>query len=239
MPKNRASRSHPAKQATYQLVMLGVLTAMCTAVSLLTLRPVQTIKLTLSFLPVSIAALLYGIPGAATVAGLADIIGCLVQGMGFPFPPITLTEMLSGCVFGFFLHGKVRLWRIAAAAAVTQFCISAFVTPCWLHLLYGMNYPTLLVSRIPQILIMFSGEMILLPLLLGRIQRLDLRKLAPGATVPRSKKMLSPPLSEKKKNETEAFSAKATVPECATAPEMDDTAPSPKEKRPVSDSTCT
>lgn len=168
------------KASTVHIAVLGLLTALATALALFTIRPNESIKISLTFIPVAIAAYIYGPVGGGTVAGLADIIGCIVKPSGMIYPPITLTEILIGVIFGLLLHKNRRFPRIALAAGITQLIISAFVTPLWLHLLYGMDYVLLLWTRIPQLAIMVSAELIVIPLILKTLEKINIEKLLPG-----------------------------------------------------------
>ena len=178
MSKNRSSGSGiNIRQTTIHLTVLGILTALCIVIAMFTIRPNDSIKISLTFIPVVIAAYIYGPAGAGTVAGLADIIGCIIKPHGMIYPPITLTEIAVGIVFGLLLYKKWSFIRVLFAAGITQLLISAFVTPLWLYFLYGMNYATLLVTRIPQIAIMFTIELIVIPIMLKTMDRINVRKL--------------------------------------------------------------
>ena len=54
--------------------------------------------------------------------------------------------------------------------------ISAFVTPVWLNMLYGTDYITLLIARIPQILIMTAIELTAVPLIIKTLDKTVLIK---------------------------------------------------------------
>ncbi len=179
MNKNpEKSKKFNIRQSTSNLAVMGILTALCTVIAVyLTIRPNSSMKITLTFIPVVIAAYLYGPIGAGTVAGMADIIGCILNPHGMIFPPITATEILVGIVFGICLYKKRNLPRIIISVAVTQLCISTFITPIWLYMLSGMNYLTNLYIRIPQILIMVSIEMIIIPATLKLLEKLKNAKV--------------------------------------------------------------
>ena len=49
--------------------------------------------------------------------------------------------------------------------------LSAFITPVWLHMLYGTDYIALLIGRIPQILIMTAIEMTVIPLMMKALDK--------------------------------------------------------------------
>lgn len=178
MRKNRTSGSGiNIRQTTIHLTVLGILTALCIVIAMFTIRPSDSIKISLTFIPVVIAAYIYGPAGAGTVAGLADIIGCIIKPHGMIYPPITLTEIAVGIVFGLLLYKKWSFLRVLFSAGITQLVISAFVTPLWLYFLYGMNYETLLVTRIPQIIIMLTVELIVIPIMLKTMDRINVRRL--------------------------------------------------------------
>ena len=165
------------RQTTIHLTVLGILTALCIVIAMFTIRPNDSSKISLTFIPVVIAAYIYGPAGAGTVAGLADIIGCIIKPHGMIYPPITMTEIAVGIVFGLFLYKKWSFIRVLFSAGITQLIISAFVTPLWLYFLYGMNYTTLLAARIPQILIMLTIELVLIPVMLKTMDRINVRRL--------------------------------------------------------------
>lgn len=170
------------KASTVHIAVLGLLTALAAILSLFTIRPNESIKIALTFIPVVITAYIYGPVASGIVAGLADIIGCIVKPSGMIFPPITLTEIAIGVIFGFFLYKKRSFLRVALAAGITQLVISAFVTPLWLNLMYGMDYVLLLGARIPQLAIMLSIELILIPLMLKTLDKINVHKLLPKIT---------------------------------------------------------
>ena len=149
MPQNNV------KKTTQMIVTLGILTASCIVISMFLTIHTDVIKLTFTFIPIMIAARLYGPVGGGLVAGLADIIGVIIQPLGF-YPPIMITSIVVGVIFGFIFMKKYSFPRIIIAAVISELIISLFVTTLWLHLLYGTTYLTLLLARIPQILIMLA-----------------------------------------------------------------------------------
>lgn len=164
------------KESTVKIAVLGLLTALTTVLSMFTIRPQPSIKISLTFIPVVIAAYIFGPVGSGLVAGLADVIGYIVKPTGMFFPPITLTEIAVGLIFGFLLYQKRSFPRIALAAGITQLIISMFVTPLWLYFLYGFNYFVTIAGRLPQIAIMLAAELVLIPLILKSLDKINVRK---------------------------------------------------------------
>lgn len=165
------------RQTTITLSTLALLTALLIVISMFCTIKTEIVNITLTFIPVVIAARLYGAAGAAAVAGLGDFIGWVVRPLGAFYPPITVTAMIVGVIFGLFLKNSSSFLRILASVLITQFIFSAFVTPIWLHLLYDYPYFPTVIARIPQILIMTAIELIVIPIMLKALDKIKAAKL--------------------------------------------------------------
>ncbi len=163
------------RQTTIAMSTIAILTAALIVISMFCTIKTETIKISLTFIPVVIAAKLYGVKGGAAVAGLGDIIGWIIRPMGPLFLPITFTEIAVGIVFGLFLKKEFKFHKAAVAVSIAML-ISAFVTPVWLNMLYGTDYITLLIARIPQILIMTAIELTAVPLIIKTLDKTVLIK---------------------------------------------------------------
>ena len=158
------------RQTTIALSTIAILTAALIVISMFCTIKTETMKISLTFIPVTIAARLYGVKGSAAVAGLGDIIGWIIRPLGPLFLPITFTEIAIGVVFGLFLYKNVKFSKIAIAVSIAML-LSAFITPVWLHMLYGTDYIALLIGRIPQILIMTAIEMTVIPFMMKALDK--------------------------------------------------------------------
>ena len=125
------------------------------------------------FIPLVMAGILFGPVPAAIVAVLADVLGALLFPTGAYYPPLTLTSLLVGLTYGFFLHKisfkvkSVSDWiRIIACVVVRQGIWALLLQSYWLSLLYGTTYKQCLVTRIPQVLILAAVEIIFIPILI-------------------------------------------------------------------------
>ena len=101
--KNRYFGRSALKNSTLNLAVIAMLTALLVVLALYCTIKTQALKITLDFIPVMIAAKLYGAKGAGLVAGMGDIIGYICHPTGAWFPPITLTAVITGVVFGLML----------------------------------------------------------------------------------------------------------------------------------------
>lgn len=153
--KLNETKSRKAKLSTQTMAVFAILIAAQFVISQFLTFQVWNIKIGFSFVPVVIAARLYGAIGAAEVAGIGDIIGVMFRPVGIWFPPITISAMLVGAVFGFFLKKSDSFIRILISVLISEFVFSLFITPLWLTILYKGNgtdffafYFSTLVSRI-------------------------------------------------------------------------------------------
>lgn len=153
--KLNETKSRKAKLSTQTMAVFAILIAAQFVISQFLTFQVWNIKIGFSFVPVVIAARLYGAIGAAEVAGIGDIIGVMFRPVGIWFPPITISAMLVGAVFGFFLKKSDSFIRILISVLISEFVFSLFITPLWLTILYKGNetdffsfYFSTLVSRL-------------------------------------------------------------------------------------------
>lgn len=149
------SRKVNVKLSTQTMAVFAILIAAQFVISQFLTFQVWNIKIGFSFVPVVIAARLYGAIGATEVAGIGDIIGVMFRPVGIWFPPITISAMLVGAIFGLLLKKSDSFIRILISVLISEFVFSLFITPLWLTILYKGNetdffafYFSTLVSRL-------------------------------------------------------------------------------------------
>lgn len=168
------------------LVMLASL-AMLTALEVILSRLVpvvssQQIKVSFAFVPVAIAAYLYGIKGGALVAGVSDVIGALMFPVGEFFPGFTLTAILEGVCFGIFLgkifDGKTNDFvRSVIPVTITQIFLSLGLNTFWISYMYHSPYLGVLVPRIVQTLVMIAVQSVVIPLFIKAFSKVRAIKI--------------------------------------------------------------
>ena len=154
--------------------------AMLTAVAVVLDRFVpalftDTYKITFTFVPVIVAAALYGPAGGAAVWGLADLVGALLFPRGVYFPGFTVTAALKGMLFGWFLTRKnVKFFpHVAVPTLVNNFVIGLGIDTLWIAILYSSKtYWGYFVSRIPQFAVITVMNLALIPLILKLCEEL-------------------------------------------------------------------
>lgn len=182
--KLNETKSRKAKLSTQTMAVFAILIAAQFVISQFLTFQVWNIKIGFSFVPVVIAARLYGAVGAAEVAGIGDIIGVMFRPVGIWFPPITISAMLVGAVFGFFLKKSDSFIRILISVLISEFVFSLFITPLWLTILYKGNgtdffafYFSTLVSRIfVQIIPMTIVKLVVITAMLKAMDKIKFVK---------------------------------------------------------------
>ncbi len=178
MPKSKGN----SMKYLIEICALALLCAMQIVFARFLVIPIGTsMRFSLSFIPVVIAARRYGIRGGVTVYGLGDFLGAIIFPTGGAFQVgFTLTAVLSGFIFGFFLGDKspVRTKvnipeavRIVGAVLSSQVICSLFLNSFWLSFYYGMPFLAQLLTRVPQILIIGSLQIAFMVIFLDKIYR--------------------------------------------------------------------
>lgn len=148
------------KFTTRTITTLALLTAIEIVLSRFLSISAWNIKIGFSFVPIVVAAMLYGPIAAGIVGALGDFVGAILFPIGAYFPGFTLTAFLTGFVFGLFLYKKQGWPQTIAAVGINQFVLSLFLNTLWISVLYGSPYGPLLATRIIQCLLLTVVQLI-------------------------------------------------------------------------------
>lgn len=130
------------------------------------------VKIGFVFLPIVIAAIIYGPVWAGISAAIGDIMIAMLLPYGY-FPGITVSAFLTGVIYGLFLYRKpMKMWRIICCVLVINIFISTFLQAYWLYLLTGKGYLAILPARVIQNLIMTPIHVVCIRLVAYRIASL-------------------------------------------------------------------
>ena len=138
-----------------------------------TIRPSESIKLSLDFVPVVIAAILFGTIPAVVMSILADILGAFLFPVGPFFPGFTVTAALTGVIYGLLLHKGQTFPRVICAVVLQQLLCSLLLNTFWLHLLYGLPFLPTMTARLIQCGIMAAIQLALIPMIAETIKNID------------------------------------------------------------------
>ena len=162
------------KISTKMLVTLAMLLAIEIVLSRFLAIQTPITRIGFGFVPLVMAGILFGPIPAAIVAVLADILGAILFPTGGAYyPPLTVTSLLVGLTYGFFLYKKnfdpkkATDWiRVVLTVIVRQGVLALLLQSYWLSLLQGITYKQCLITRIPQVLILAAVEIIFIPVLI-------------------------------------------------------------------------
>jgi ECF transporter S component (folate family) len=172
------------------ITICAMLTALCVVLDRLSAMN-EFFKVGLGFVPVVIAAILYGPATSALVYGLADFIAANLFPKGAYFPGFTLSAILMGAIYGLFLyewkkstvpgekHGgwvKVALRYLYRVVTPTLLCsaVGMFLTTYWITILYGKNtYWANFQLRLTQFAIFIPLNLVLIPALIHLCAKLQ------------------------------------------------------------------
>ncbi len=166
------------KISTKVITTLGVLIAIEVVLSRFLSINAWNIKIGFNFVPIAVAAILYGPIAAAAVAGLGDFIGAILFPIGPYFPAFTLTAVLTGVVLGVFLHKQQKAWNILGAVAINQFILGLLLNTLWISVLYDSPYWPLFATRIIQALVLTPVQFVVIGMLVKALPHLGKKAVA-------------------------------------------------------------
>lgn len=139
------------------IAVSGMLSAVNVVLHLFLTIPVSNfLELRFSFLAVAVTGFLYGPIVGGLMGAVGDILKYVVRPTGAFFPGFTLSEFVTGFVYGlFFYKKKITLLRTICAQAVVSVVVSLGLTPLWLHIMYGDGFIAIVAGRIVTTLVMF------------------------------------------------------------------------------------
>jgi len=141
----------------------SVLAAMLLAVFIVFNRFVsiktEILIISFTFFPMMMSAIWLGPVYSTVVALLGDFIGAILFPFGPYFPGFTVSNALSGLIYGLFLYNKgnemsnKKLVVMLIISSVLQLVVvNIFITSLWIHMLYGKAYLAIMAG-------MFKGSL--------------------------------------------------------------------------------
>ncbi len=155
--------------STKNICSLGLLIAITVVLSIISgyLRIGNISKLSISFVPVFIAAYAYGGIIGGVVAAIADIISCFINPVGPFMLQITMIEFVFGFIYGiFFYRLSCKFYtQNAALCSIIQFLSNIFIKTIILSLSYKNPFTILFIQRLPvciiQMILIFAVLLLL------------------------------------------------------------------------------
>ena len=132
----------------------GLFIAMAAVLSFFKIPISNIIEIRFAIIPLAISGYMLGPLASGVIGGAADVIGYIVKPTGPFFPGFTISNVITGLIFGLMLHNKVTLWIVLVAEILQAVIVGIFLNSLWLSILYGNAFPVVLGARIVKELIM-------------------------------------------------------------------------------------
>ena len=143
----------------HEMVILGLLTGLAVLLSYIFAIQTPFVRITFGFLPIAIAGALYGPWKAGLVGAMDNLIGTALIGTSIFFPGFTLSDFLTGWIFGYFLYGrKVKFPYACIPFFLVMVLIHLGLNTLWLVLYYDKAASAIFVSRLIKNVICFPME---------------------------------------------------------------------------------
>ena len=160
------------------LVMMALLIALEVILTRFLSINLPVVRIGFGFLPVAIAAILFGPLWAGVGYAVGDLLGMLIWPTGAYFP-----GFLVGVTYGFFLYKKTVTWpRLTVTVIVVILAYSLVLNTVWLSILYGKAFWGLLPTRILQCVILIPVQILTIKLVCEKV--LPRLGMTPGEDCP-------------------------------------------------------
>ncbi len=158
--------SKRSKITTKQLVTLAILIAMHVILSRFLSIPGWNFKIGFSFIPLVIAAVLYGPLYGGLVGLIADLIGATLFPSGTFFPGFAATAFLAGWIYGKGINQGASILRIVTTVLAGEVICSLLLNSLWISILYGAPFWGLIPTRLLQFVVMSIVKSVTITVLL-------------------------------------------------------------------------
>lgn len=142
----------------------AMMTAINTLIGAFKITISQFLVISFSSLAVAPCAMFCGPLLTATVGAIADVLKYLIRPDGPFFPGFTINEFIIGLIYGFLFYkvSNITWKRCLVARILVVLLINMFLTPLWLHILYGNPLLVLVGARVVKNIVLLPFDTALL-----------------------------------------------------------------------------
>lgn len=162
--KERFKSSAQNLKSTRAIVLAAILTALQVVIAVFSISLIPgVLKISFGFIPVSILCFLLGPVVGGVAGGVCDILKYMVAPDGPFFIGYTISEILTGIIYGSFLYKKeVTIKRVVITKFVINLVMNIILTPLWLHITIGKAWAYYASIRIVKNLLAWPIESIIM-----------------------------------------------------------------------------
>lgn len=126
------------KVDAHMIAIMGLLIALMVILSQVLGIETQFVKLTFTFVPEVVMAILFGPFWTGVGAAIADVTGLMLLPKAAPyFFGFTINAFIGGLVYGYFFYKKEITWLRSFLCVLTNtLVITLCLTPIWLSIMY-------------------------------------------------------------------------------------------------------
>ena len=108
---------------TKKLVMMSFLISLTIVLARFLAIQNDILRISLEFLPIMVAAVLFGPVAGGLVGAIADLIGATLFPAGTFFPGFTISAFITGFIYGMFFYKKQITWLRALLGTFTKLVV--------------------------------------------------------------------------------------------------------------------
>lgn len=153
---------------TKKMILAAMLLALLIVLSRFLSIKTPILVISLSFVPIMMCAIWLGPKYSLAIAALGDLIGAILFPFGAYFPGYTLSQLLTGLIYGLFLYKKPGqemsdgkfLIRLIISSVLVLGLIGVLLTSLWAHITSGKAYVAVMAGRITTQAIMLPIQVV-------------------------------------------------------------------------------
>lgn len=155
---------------TKKIVLAGILLALLLVLSRFLSIKTPILVISFSFVPIMMSAILLGPKYSTLIAALGDLIGALLFPFGAYFPGYTLSQALTGLIYGLILYKKPEeevsdkkfILKLILSSVIVLGGIAILLTSVWIKMTSGKAYMAILATRVTAQAIMLPIQVVVI-----------------------------------------------------------------------------
>ncbi len=152
-----------------KIIIAGLLLATTIVLSRFLSIKTPIVVISFSFIPLMLSGILLGPWWTMMIAGLADLIGALLFPFGAYFVGYTITSLLTGFVYGLFLHRKDEklnnkkfVLKLIISCLIVLIVCNGLINSLWIYITSKKAIMAILPTRLLKQIVMLPIEVVIM-----------------------------------------------------------------------------
>ena len=151
-----------------EIIILAILVALNVVLSKVLAFNLWNMRFGFSFLTLAIAAKYCNFLGPIIVAALGDVLGALLFPTGTFYFGFTITAIISGLIYSIFFSKETKIFNVITTVLSSQLICSLLLNSFWISVLFDTSFTGQLITRLVQVAVMTSIQIVTLYFLFVR-----------------------------------------------------------------------